>query len=481
MHLLNALPQRLDPGATPTFAGLISATLTSPASTNLTLASGAGNSSVILTASGTGGVGIGTTSPLARLSVQLVGTSPAGYSAASNSGITLDCGTNDNGVINLVGGGSLGIFRSNSSNAYDIGIAFGTNAVRNMSFNTANAERVVISATGTVSISSSTAGSSNAGALVVAGGLSAAGASYFGGAVTAGGKITSAVSDATGNNPLYATSGLTTGRGAFAITSTGAGLAFGVESSTPGMSLTGSAAYSSYFGTSNATAAYLITNSVIRLTIDGSTGAATFAGAGYFGGLLNVSGSSGINIGAGFLSTGSTMKWSDADASGLVWSMSPRLGDGAATNFAFYAASTLVQRWSSTGNSTIGGNLTVSGTGTSTFAGAVTVAPASGNSYLYVTRATQAQGQVALQLSGGTSGTDWIMYQPASSNTLTWFGNSVNRMTLDTSGNLATTGTISPQQTGTAPTYVKGAIYFDTTLNKLRVGGATGWETITSV
>ena len=103
-------------------------------------------------------------------------------------------------------------------------------------------------------------------------------AATFAGAVTAGGKITSAVSLPAGNNPLYDTTGLTTGRGAFAITSTGAGLAFGVESSTPGTSLTGSAAYSSYFGTSNATAAYLITNSVIRLTIDGSTGAATFAG-----------------------------------------------------------------------------------------------------------------------------------------------------------------------------------------------------------
>jgi hypothetical protein len=44
-------------------------------------------------------------------------------------------------------------------------------------------------------------------------------------------------------------------------------------------------------------------------------------------------------------------------------------------------------------------------------------------------------------------------------------------------------GTISPVQaaTASAPTYVKGAIYFDTTLNKLRVGGATAWETITSV
>jgi hypothetical protein len=35
--------------------------------------------------------------------------------------------------------------------------------------------------------------------------------------------------------------------------------------------------------------------------------------------------------------------------------------------------------------------------------------------------------------------------------------------------------------TVSAPDYVKGGLYFDTTLNKLRVGGATDWETITSV
>lgn len=41
---------------------------------------------------------------------------------------------------------------------------------------------------------------------------------------------------------------------------------------------------------------------------------------------------------------------------------------------------------------------------------------------------------------------------------------------------------IKPPQYATAgaPAYQKGAIYFDTTLNKLRVGGATAWETITS-
>lgn len=31
-----------------------------------------------------------------------------------------------------------------------------------------------------------------------------------------------------------------------------------------------------------------------------------------------------------------------------------------------------------------------------------------------------------------------------------------------------------------APAYVRGGVYFDTTLNKLRIGGASGWETVTS-
>ena len=54
---------------------------------------------------------------------------------------------------------------------------------------------------------------------------------------------------------------------------------------------------------------------------------------------------------------------------------------------------------------------------------------------------------------------------------------------LSVTGNISATGTITPQQATTAgaPAYVKGAIYFDTTLNKLRVGGATAWETITSI
>ena len=45
----------------------------------------------------------------------------------------------------------------------------------------------------------------------------------------------------------------------------------------------------------------------------------------------------------------------------------------------------------------------------------------------------------------------------------------------------ASNGAFKPLQSATAPTYIKGAIYFNTTSNKLQVGGATTWETITSV
>ena len=46
---------------------------------------------------------------------------------------------------------------------------------------------------------------------------------------------------------------------------------------------------------------------------------------------------------------------------------------------------------------------------------------------------------------------------------------------------LDTTVNVPQYTTANAPAYKKGAMYFDTTLNKLRVGGATAWETVTSV
>jgi hypothetical protein len=62
-------------------------------------------------------------------------------------------------------------------------------------------------------------------------------------------------------------------------------------------------------------------------------------------------------------------------------------------------------------------------------------------------------------------------------------GSTTNIAIGSTAGTSTTTvnGYFKPPALASAPTYVKGAVYFDTTLNKLRVGGATTWETITSI
>jgi hypothetical protein len=64
-------------------------------------------------------------------------------------------------------------------------------------------------------------------------------------------------------------------------------------------------------------------------------------------------------------------------------------------------------------------------------------------------------------------------------------GSGANTITLGSSSHTDTVlfGRVKIPQytTAGAPAYVKGALYFDTTLNKLRVGGASAWETVTSV
>ena len=62
-------------------------------------------------------------------------------------------------------------------------------------------------------------------------------------------------------------------------------------------------------------------------------------------------------------------------------------------------------------------------------------------------------------------------------------GNYVEFMNLDRASSIRFNGLIFPQQaaTASAPAYVEGGVYYDTTLHKLRIGGAAGWETVTSV
>jgi hypothetical protein len=104
-----------------------------------------------MTLDASGGLQIGRTSVIGtnnRLAIQMSGTSASSYTAASNAALAIDAGTSTNCVLNLVGGGDLGVFRTNSSNAYDVGISFGDNSNRILSFTTANTERARITSGG---------------------------------------------------------------------------------------------------------------------------------------------------------------------------------------------------------------------------------------------------------------------------------------------------------------------------------------------
>lgn len=85
-----------------------------------------------------------------KFNVQLNGTSASSYTAPSNAAISIDAGTSDNCVIALVGGGDQGIYRANSSGAYDVGISLGSNAERRIQFTTAATTRLTIKSTGQV-------------------------------------------------------------------------------------------------------------------------------------------------------------------------------------------------------------------------------------------------------------------------------------------------------------------------------------------
>jgi hypothetical protein len=171
---------------------------------------------------------------------------------------------------------------------------------------------------------------------------------------------------------------------------------------------------------------------------------------------------------------------------------------------------------SATGTGTFGGNIsaTASGatavegvftntnTGTTASAGVRGIANSTGFWLLrqYGTGVTatvfgQTLANYALLASSGAS-SNGLMLGSLTADPVIFGTNDVERMRIHASGgvsignttdsgaaSLNMSGLIYPQQATTAgaPAYVKGAIYFDTTLNKLRVGGATAWETITSI
>ena len=127
---------------------------------------------------------------------------------------------------------------------------------------------------------------------------------------------------------------------------------------------------------------------------------------------------------------------------------------------------------SQAGYSVTGGGNTLLGTG----AGYTTTATTTGTNNTYL--GYSAHGSAAANTNEIAIGYNAVGIGSNS----TVIGNSSTTAT-KVFGSLTSTGVMFPQQatTAAAPAYVKGGIYFDTTLNKLRVGGATAWETITSV
>jgi hypothetical protein len=90
--------------------------------------------------------------------------------------------------------------------------------------------------------------------------------------------------------------------------------------------------------------------------------------------------------------------------------------------------------------------------------------------------------------SGTVTGADAFGASPAAGSAATFSkGDHDHGLPADPTADLrASSGSLTliyPEQHATAgaPSYVKGAIYYDTTLSKLRVGGASAWETVTSV
>jgi hypothetical protein len=263
-------------GTSPTLTTPVSATLTSPAATNLTLGLGTGGTALTLTSSTLAATFAGV--------VVVPDGSAAAPSLVVSSSPTTGFYRHGSGAIGFSSAGlASAAFSSNSGGGGLYLEALGTN--QNI--------RVVPSGTGVfttaspVTFTNSTAGSAGAGALVVTGGLATGAASYFGGDVTLS-KATPALSLVNtsastfaqflaqstvnrsiivgqfGDSSAGTTLGIANAAGALiATTTTGANYPDKLTITTIGR------AAPIYFGTNN----------TLALTLDGTTQAATFAGA----------------------------------------------------------------------------------------------------------------------------------------------------------------------------------------------------------
>jgi hypothetical protein len=302
----------------PTLTTPISATLTAPASTDLTLAGGSSGASLVLGQGTTAGGLTLTPTGTASLIVNLSGSGSLANSTW-NSGGAAGVGFDfKRTTATATAGGSLAslnayngatraaIFEFNGDSATDSGRfdfwvkptgggltqAMILKSTGNLLIGTTS--ETGLTGAGGLKINSSTAGSAGAGALVVTGGLSAGGASYFGGAVTVAGTVTA---QGTGSHIFGTTNTVTMAAGQLTTTS---------NIKNPYLTLTSNSleeyatntttevavSYAGYNGGTTQFRDFKVYDgkNANVLTITGSTKAATFAGAGTFGGRIGING-----------------------------------------------------------------------------------------------------------------------------------------------------------------------------------------------
>ena len=339
----------------PTLTTPISATLTSPAATDLTLAGGSSGASLVLgqgtaasatvTTTGASQFAVGTSLYRGNKAQIFVGNNtPATSGTTQNGGLRLASLATGNGgyVLDVGVSDSSGYAWLQVSNSGSLAPAFGKPIVlcpvdSNVLIGTTS--ETGLTGAGGLKINSSTAGSASAGALVVTGGLATGAASYFGGAVSV---VTTNVANpfiinSTSANlaTLYQLAGVS--KLILGVSAALNGINNGSVLGDPCFRTIGNILFSTDDGTTNA------------LKLTASTGAATFAGA--------VTTGDTATIGSSFAKV-IINRWSDA------------------TN---YGAITL------NGNTTVAGGLGIGG-------------GASGDSTLYLNAPTG--GKIELRING---------------------------------------------------------------------------------
>ena len=241
-------------------------------------------------------------------------------------------------------------------------------------------------------------------------------------------------------------------------------------------------------------------------TLGASTSISAGTGGTTAAGLKIILGSAGGGSGYGWLYsqnlTPSATNWAfGAKADGLETALN--VSTGGSVNV--YVENTAKATITSTGlNSTVIGATTPAAGSFTTLgaSGSVTATTASGSAGFFDTTTATQYGQ-NVYYSGGFkfTGTGFASFSGIRQDTGVWnlyissaSGSAGGAITLNNplsitaaglavTGALSATGIVTPGTftTGTRPTKTLGGIIFDTTLNKLLIGGASAWEVVTSV